>query len=104
MFNLRASYQEQAGLSATDAAAWGVVSHISENVLEDAIELANMIAGKGTIAMQAAKEAINVAFETTLDQGLRHERTIFYGLFAMQDQEEGMLVFAEKRLPVWSHS
>lgn len=75
--------------SATDAAAWGVVSRVSENVLADAIELATTIAGKGTIAVQAAKEAINVAFETSLDEGLRHERTIFYGLFATQDQKEG---------------
>ncbi|EED79819.1 predicted protein [Postia placenta Mad-698-R] len=90
--------------SATDAAAWGVVSRVSEDVFADAIELATTIAGKGTIAVQAAKEAINVAFETSLDEGLRHERTIFYGLFATQDQKEGMSAFAEKRPPVWSHS
>ena len=43
------------------------------------------------------REAVNAAFETPLNEGLKLERRIFYGLFATQDQKEGMAAFAEKR-------
>jgi len=45
------------------------------------------------------KEAINKAFETTLAEGVEHERKLFYMLFATEDQKEGMSAFAEKRQP-----
>ena len=35
-------------------------------------------------------EAVNAAFETPLNEGLRLERRLFYGLFATDDQKEGM--------------
>ena len=46
-----------------------------------------------------AKEAVNVAFETTLAEGLRFERRVFYATFATADRREGMSAFAEKRSP-----
>ena len=45
-----------------------------------------------------AKEAVNVAFETTLAEGLRFERRLFYATFATDDRSEGMAAFAEKRI------
>ena len=45
------------------------------------------------------KDAVNRAFETTLAEGLRYERSIFYSTFALEDQKEGMAAFAEKRSP-----
>jgi len=44
-----------------------------------------------------AKEAVNAAFETTLTEGVRYERRLFYSLFATEDQKEGMAAFVEKR-------
>ena len=44
-----------------------------------------------------AKEAVNVAFETSLAEGLRFERRTFHALFATADQKEGMAAFVEKR-------
>ncbi|KZT63154.1 ClpP/crotonase [Daedalea quercina L-15889] len=90
--------------TAAEAADWGLISRVSENVLEDAISVASTIASKGAIAVQAGKEAVNVAYETTLHEGLRYERRIFHGLFATNDQKEGMSAFAEKRKPTWTHS
>ncbi|KZT01307.1 enoyl-CoA hydratase [Laetiporus sulphureus 93-53] len=86
-----------------EAAAWGLVSRVSDNVLEDAIAVATAIASKSGVAVQAGKEAVNVAYESTLSEGLRFERRIFHGLFATVDQKEGMAAFVEKRKAAWQH-
>ncbi|PCH37593.1 ClpP/crotonase [Wolfiporia cocos MD-104 SS10] len=90
--------------TAAEAASWGLVSRVSENVLDDALAVAGNIASKSAIAVQAAKEAVNIALETSLTEGVRYERRVFHGLFATKDQKEGMAAFAEKRKPTWAHS
>jgi enoyl-CoA hydratase len=50
-----------------------------------------------------AKEAVNAAFETTLTEGVRYERRLFYSLFATEDQKEGMAAFVEKRKAAFRH-
>ena len=60
-------------------------------------EAARQIAAKSPLAVRAAKEAVNRAFETTLREGLLFERRAFHALFATEDQAEGMSAFAEKR-------
>ncbi|KAI0633965.1 enoyl-CoA hydratase, partial [Trametes polyzona] len=93
--------------TAQEAADWGVVSRVvakEENVLEEAVKLAQTIASKSAIAVQAGKEAVNAAYEHTLNEGLRYERRLFHSLFATKDQKEGMAAFAEKRKPTWTHS
>jgi enoyl-CoA hydratase len=44
---------------------------------------------------------VNVAFETTLEQGLLFERRTWSLLAATDDKTEGMKAFVEKRAPVW---
>ena len=44
------------------------------------------------------KEMVDVAFETTLEQGLLMERRMFQVLTATEDKTEGMAAFVEKRL------
>jgi enoyl-CoA hydratase len=46
-----------------------------------------------------AKESVNRAFETTLNEGVRFERRLFHSAFATEDQKEGMAAFVEKRKP-----
>lgn len=79
--------------SAQEAAAWGVVSRVVGEgegvVLKEAIELAQVIASKSAIAVQAGKESVNAAYEHTLNEGLRYERRVFHSLFATKDQKEG---------------
>jgi len=43
-----------------------------------------------------------VADEMSLDAGLKIERSLYYGSFALQDRTEGMSAFVEKRQPVFN--
>ena len=86
------------GLTAEEAAARGLVSRVVEgDVVAEAVKVAEKIASKGSIAVQAGKEAVNASFELNLAEGLRFERRMFQALFATKDQKEGMAAFAEKR-------
>ncbi|KAJ3761816.1 ClpP/crotonase-like domain-containing protein [Lentinula raphanica] len=91
-------------ISAQEADQWGMVSRVTDNVLEEAIKMATDISSKGQIAVQAGKEVVNAAYELTLAEGLRFERRTFHGLFATKDQKEGMSAFAEKRKAEFTHS
>ena len=51
------------------------------------------------LAVLAAKEAVNRAFELSLEAGLEFGRKNFFLLFASEDQREGMAAFIEKRKP-----
>ena len=70
-----------------------------EVLFKETVALAKQIAQKSPIAVQLAKESVNKAFETTLDEGLQFERKNFYLTFATEDQKEGMAAFVEKRKP-----
>ena len=69
------------------------------NLLEEAMKAAETIAAMSLPSVVTAKEAVNRAFETSLAEGIRFERRVFYGLFATDDQKEGMAAFVEKRPP-----
>lgn len=75
---------------AEEAERWGIVSRVVQgNVVDEAVELAKGIAGKGRLSVLAAKEAVNTAFELPLTEGLKYERKLFQSLFATKDQKEG---------------
>ena len=48
-------------------------------------------------AQQALTEAIDLAWNSTLDAGLEFERKAFYLLFATEDKKEGVDAFMNKR-------
>lgn len=79
----------------------GLVSRVvpAAECLATAKEVAVTIAGKSSIAAGLAKDAVNRAFETTLTEGVRAERGLFYSTFATDDQTEGMAAFVAKREP-----
>jgi len=85
--------------TAQEAAACGLVSRVypSEEVVAKAIRLAEKIAIFSSLALQAAKEAINAADNLPLSDGLRFEKQLFYASFATIDCKEGMQAFIEKR-------
>jgi enoyl-CoA hydratase len=61
------------------------------------MEAAHIIASYGTASTMMAREVVDRALETSLQEGLLFERRIFHSLFASKDQKEGMGAFIEKR-------
>ena len=90
-------------LSAEEALRFGLVNRVVpvESFLNEAISLAEAIAGRAPVAVRAGKQAVNAVFEGSLTEGLSTEKDLFYSLFSTQDQKEGMAAFVEKRRPDW---
>ena len=88
-------------MTAEEAEKHGLINRVVpvELYLEEAFKLAGEIAQMSPVAAKLAKEAVNRAFETQLDEGLYFERKNFYLCFASEDQTEGMNAFVEKRKP-----
>ncbi|MCX7756249.1 MAG: enoyl-CoA hydratase-related protein [Anaerolineales bacterium] len=90
-------------LTATEAAQFGLVNRVLpvERLLDESLALAQSLAERAPLAVRAAKQAVNQAFEGSLSEGLTEERDLFYRLFSTEDQKEGMKAFLEKRKPEW---
>lgn len=87
--------------TATEALSAGLINKVVpiELYLQEAINLAKLVAENSPVALQLAKEAVLNAFNTSLDEGLLFERKNFYLCFASEDQKEGMKAFIDKRKP-----
>ena len=92
-------------IDANEAERAGLVARVvaADDLLADAVATATTIAGMSLPVAMLAKEAVNAAFETTLDAGIRFERRVFHSVFAIDDQKEGMRAFIEKRPPSFTH-
>jgi enoyl-CoA hydratase len=90
-------------LSAEEALAAGLVARVvsREAWLEEAKRVAREVASKGPVATRLAKEAVDRAYESTLQLGLEYERRALYLAFASEDAREGLTAFIEKRKPEW---
>ncbi len=88
-------------MGADEAERSGLVSRVvpPKKLMEEARQAAEKIAEKSLLTTMAVKEAVNRAYETTLSEGVLHERRLFHMLFATEDQTEGMQAFVEKREP-----
>ncbi len=84
----------------------GLVAKVVERdgLVEEAIAMGLEIGKKSQISVRMAKEAVNVAFENSLEEGLNYERRLFHSCFATNDQKEGMNAFLNKREPDFQHS
>ncbi len=92
-------------MDAAEAERAGLVARIVavDKLMEETLAAAKKIASMGRLAAIANKEAVNSAFETPLNEGLKLERRLFYALFATEDQKEGMAAFVAKRPPDFKH-
>ncbi len=92
-------------MDAKEAESCGLVARIvaADKLMEEALGAAETIAGYSKPSTMIAKESVNRAFETTLSEGVRFERRVFYSLFATEDQKEGMAAFAGKRKAEFKH-
>ena len=90
-------------MDAAEAERANLVSRVfpADQLLPEALKIAARIAELSPVAVAFAKQAVNRAFETTLVEGVRHERALFMSLFGTPDQREGMAAFAEKRKPAF---
>jgi enoyl-CoA hydratase/carnithine racemase len=86
-------------VTAEEALAIGLADqvHPAAEVYERAVELARRYAQGPRAALRAAKVAINWGARGDVRTGLVVEREAFVGLFATEDQREGMEAFVEKR-------
>ena len=92
-------------MDAEEAERMGLVSRIIPvaELEAEALKVAGKIAKMSRPAVYMIKESVNVAFESSLQEGLRFERRAFASTFATEDQKEGMQAFVEKRKPEFKH-
>ncbi len=92
-------------MDAAEAERSGLVARVVpvSQLLDEAVKLAERIAGMSAPIAMMVKESVNRAYETTLAEGIRFERRLFHAAFATEDQKEGMAAFVDKRQPVFRH-
>jgi enoyl-CoA hydratase len=86
-------------VDAQEALRLGLVNRVARDWLEQALELADVVARRPPLAVRFAKQAVLAADETPLAGGLEYERRLFELAMATEDRVEGMAAFVEKRKP-----
>ena len=91
-------YTARANYTAQDALNMGLVNYVYplENLLDEAVKLAEEIAAQAPIAVSLVKEAVNVGMQTDLNSALKFEGNCFAQCFATEDQKYGMAYFLDK--------
>jgi enoyl-CoA hydratase len=92
-------------MDAQEAERAGLVSRVVplDKLMEEALAVAEKIAGYSLPVVMMIKESVNRAYETTLSEGVLFERRVFHSQFGLEDQKEGMAAFLEKRKPSFKH-
>ena len=92
-------------MDAQEAERAGLVSRVVavDKLQDEALAAALAISDFSQIAVMAAKESVNRAFEGGLSDGVMFERRLFHALFATSDQKEGMDAFVNKRKATFTH-
>jgi len=88
-------------IDAREAHRIGIVNRVAgrDDWLDQAIELAEVVARRPPLAVRFGKQAVLAADETSLAAGLEQERRLFELSLATEDRVEGMSAFIEKRKP-----
>ena len=92
-------------IDAAEAERSGLVARVvpADKLEEEALAMAAKIAGFSLPVVMKVKEAVNRAYESSLNEGLLFERREFHGTFGLDDQKEGMRAFVAKRKPDFRH-
>jgi enoyl-CoA hydratase len=93
-------------MGAEEAERSGLVARVlpAAELMNGALEAAATIANKSLPVAYAAKESVDAAFESTLNDGVLFERRAFHATFALADKKEGMAAFLQKRTPIFTNS
>jgi len=93
-------------MDAEEAERAGLVSRIvpADKLMEEAMAAAVTITEMPRQVAMMVKDSVNRAYETTLSEGMKYERALFYSCFATEDQKEGMKAFLEKRPAVFKNA
>ncbi len=86
-------------LNGPEAKEMGLVTHVSETPLEDALELAREIAGKSPDAIRAGKKLLEDAWHADARTGLELEASLQTALIGTPNQVEAIKANFEKRPP-----
>lgn len=86
-------------IDSTKALNIGLVNNVidSEELMDETLKMAKLIASKGQLALRYAKNAISQGIDMDIDNGINLESYLFGMCFASYDQKEGMNAFLEKR-------
>lgn len=86
-------------IKAEEAERIGLVNKVvkEEELMPEALNMANKIISKAQLAVRYAKTSINRGNETDIETGMEMEKQLFALCFASKDQKEGMSAFLEKR-------
>ena len=92
-------------MDAQEAERAGLVSRVVplDKLMDEALAAALTVCDYSQVAVMAAKESVNRAFEGSLSDGIMFERRLFHALFATADQKEGMDAFVHKRKAAFKH-
>ncbi len=71
----------------------------ADQLLPEAMKIAEEIAAKSPIAVKRVKHAFNVVEEMPVRDGYRFEQTVTVGLSSTEDAKEAQRAFVEKRKP-----
>jgi enoyl-CoA hydratase/carnithine racemase len=86
-------------VSGTEAVELGLATHLSDDPLAAALELAHDIAGRSPDAIRAAKRLLNNAAKVSLAEGFAAERAEIGRLIGSANQVEAVMAGFEKRAP-----
>jgi enoyl-CoA hydratase len=86
-------------VDAQEALQIGLVSRLAapETLVEEAVQLASMIAANAPLAVKALKRVVRAGAAMPLDQAMEMELAEYNRLFTTADRREGVAAFNEKR-------
>ncbi|WOC33172.1 MULTISPECIES: enoyl-CoA hydratase-related protein [Caproicibacterium] len=86
-------------IKAEEALRVGLVNAVypAEQMLEEAMKLAERIAGNAPIAVRQCKKAINMGLQMDIDSAVAFEPELFAACCGTADQKNAMTAFCEKR-------
>lgn len=88
-------------LSGTEAAQLGLVSHVSDTPLDDAMTLAHTLVGKSPDAISRAKQLFNEAWLLPAEEALLREEMLQKKTLGAHNQIEAVMANMQKRPPAF---